>query len=325
VGLGLSLAYFGVFLAFVYGLDLEQRLDVGGDGPWRNSFLWDNVVSALLVGCFPTMTAIALKGTLRDLAELRPVLCRTAAQYDAVLADALYLDRRNRRRVCLAVIATYAAIIAAGFGSDRLGDFERSLGLMPMLWTMARITLILWLGFSAAYFSGATIRAFARLGAEQVEIDLFDLRPLAPFSRHGLRTALLWILSFSVFSLFGLTLQSGAGDLIGMSAILAFTGACLFLPVLGIRRRIRAQKSAELDRIRAALRRERGTASQAGDPVSLANRIGNLLAYERRIEQVREWPFDASTLARAGLYAALGIGSWFGAAVVERLLGLALD
>ncbi len=37
------------------------------------------------------------------------------------------------------------------------------------------------------------------------------------------------------------------------------------------------------------------------------------------------WPFDASTLLRFALYTSLGVGSWVGGALVERVLGAALD
>lgn len=40
---------------------------------------------------------------------------------------------------------------------------------------------------------------------------------------------------------------------------------------------------------------------------------------------MREWPFDAPTLARFLLYVAIPLGSWIGGALVERLLGAALD
>jgi hypothetical protein len=39
---------------------------------------------------------------------------------------------------------------------------------------------------------------------------------------------------------------------------------------------------------------------------------------------VREWPFDAPSLARFSFYLLIGLGSWLGAAAVERLLDAAL-
>ena len=60
-------------------------------------------------------------------------------------------------------------------------------------------------------------------------------------------------------------------------------------------------------------------ASEAG------GQLPGLLAYVNQIESVREWPFDAPTLTRFFLYVAIPLGSWVGGALVERLLGAALD
>jgi hypothetical protein len=48
--------------------------------------------------------------------------------------------------------------------------------------------------------------------------------------------------------------------------------------------------------------------------------IQGLLALETRIENVPEWPFDMNSFSRVILYLLLGLGSWVGAALVERLL-----
>jgi hypothetical protein len=47
-------------------------------------------------------------------------------------------------------------------------------------------------------------------------------------------------------------------------------------------------------------------ASEAG------GQLPGLLAFEKRIEFVREWPFDAPTLTRFFLYIAIPLGSWVG-------------
>jgi hypothetical protein len=54
-------------------------------------------------------------------------------------------------------------------------------------------------------------------------------------------------------------------------------------------------------------------------------RLPGLLAYEARVERVREWPFDLPVLLRFGLYVLILLGSWVAGALVERALGLALD
>ena len=54
-------------------------------------------------------------------------------------------------------------------------------------------------------------------------------------------------------------------------------------------------------------------------------RLGNLIQYQEFVKSIREWPFDVSIVVRSVLLIVLGAGSWLGGAVVERLLGLALD
>jgi hypothetical protein len=102
--------------------------------------------------------------------------------------------------------------------------------------------------------------------------------------------------------------------------------AAFLLPVRGLRRQIRARKAEELARLREDIRRNRELAAEPGTESAEAGaRLPGLLAYEKRIESVREWPFDAPTLTRFFLYVAIPLGSWVGGALVERLLGAALD
>ena len=111
--------------------------------------------------------------------------------------------------------------------------------------------------------------------------------------------------------------------------------AALLVPVQGVHHRIAEAKRAELARIRSAVRRasrarleglegpddpQRGEGQEPGDAS-----LSDLLLYEQRIVSVSTWPFDVPTLLRFGLYVALGLGSWLGAAVVERWFGALLD
>jgi hypothetical protein len=48
------------------------------------------------------------------------------------------------------------------------------------------------------------------------------------------------------------------------------------------------------------------------------------MVYEQRIEKVSTWTFNTPTVVRFVLYVSLGIGSWLGAAFVERWLGTLL-
>ena len=50
-----------------------------------------------------------------------------------------------------------------------------------------------------------------------------------------------------------------------------------------------------------------------------------LLALRQQIQAAREWPIDVPAVLRLALYVGIGLGSWVGSAVVERLLGAALE
>ncbi len=102
-------------------------------------------------------------------------------------------------------------------------------------------------------------------------------------------------------------------------AMSSFTAAAIFLYPL--HRRIRAEKQSELARIRAAIARE-SDARIAGDE-DWAPR-GDLIAYKQEIDRVSTWAFNTPTVFRFVLYVSLGVGSWLGAAFVERWLGTLL-
>jgi hypothetical protein len=101
-----------------------------------------------------------------------------------------------------------------------------------------------------------------------------------------------------------------------------FTAAAIFLiPLYPLHRRIRAAKQGELSRIRAAIRRE-NEARIAGDEDWAT--LAHLIVYKKEVEEVSAWAFNTPTVLRFALYVSLGIGSWLGAAFVERWLGTLL-
>jgi hypothetical protein len=106
-------------------------------------------------------------------------------------------------------------------------------------------------------------------------------------------------------------------------AMLGVPAAALLLPARGARDRIRAAKRGRLVALRDEIRKgERALENIGPEGDRAAVRLPALLALEARVEAVREWPFDASSLLRLSFYVSLGLGSWLGAAAVERLLEL---
>jgi hypothetical protein len=169
-------------------------------------------------------------------------------------------------------------------------------------------------------------RNFSRLGDRLDSLDLLDRSPLAPFGRRALRNVMLWMLLAAFLSLTYLG-EGWASDLmlLALLALATFTLTAFLLPLTGAHRRMRELKQAELARVRAAIREAREVALNQGSArPSSGGHLADLLSYEDRIAGVSEWPIDANTLLRLGLYLAIGLGSWVGAAVVERMLETAL-
>jgi len=109
--------------------------------------------------------------------------------------------------------------------------------------------------------------------------------------------------------------------------LLGLVTAALVTPTLGVHRNIAAAKRAELARVAEAIRTERADtlAPRRADATPEDARLGNLIQYQALVKSLREWPFDPSIVARSVLLIVLGMGSWLGGAVVERLLNLLLD
>jgi hypothetical protein len=168
-------------------------------------------------------------------------------------------------------------------------------------------------------------RCFSALGRDLPELDLLNLRALAPFARQGLRASLAAVAFVSVFA-FNL-IDPGflpAVVLIAGLALLPAAGALLG-PVFGVRARIVREKREELARVNAAIRGD--AAALAGSAIAHgpAPGLADLLAYRGFVESLPDWPFDTSMRARIGLYLAIPIGSWVGGALVERVLNAVLE
>jgi len=96
-------------------------------------------------------------------------------------------------------------------------------------------------------------------------------------------------------------------------ATFAFVG-----PLVALRHNIVLTKHAELDGLREQIRAARD------HPDVASPQLANAVAYYRLVASAREWPVDAANLLKFLGYLLLGLGSWLGGAVVERILDSAL-
>jgi hypothetical protein len=161
---------------------------------------------------------------------------------------------------------------------------------------------------------------FARIESRLGAVDLLRPEALAPFARRGLRNAFVWIGGSSIASI--IFVNQGFSWLTGL--VLMGTlglGTLAFVePVRSLHRRIHVAKQAELERVRTAIERARDALLGPGAAAGEGEHMPGLLAYEQRIASVAEWPFAAPQIARFALVVAIGLGSWLGGAVVDRLV-----
>jgi hypothetical protein len=288
---------------------------------------WFEFVHALIIGYLPASIAYSLRGARRDLHALRPALRLSDKQFrDQLLALGSFNGAHLLLLVGLFVALLQASLLIGPSPSPTWPDGRPPLGDPRMSWIMLRSGIIAALGAQLGYVDVTVARRFSKIGETWAVIDLLDLSPVAPFARRGLRSVVIWIGLTILTSLLFLVSWAQPTARVVLLLILGVAATVLLLPVLGVHRRAREAKSAELERVREALRSEREAQLAAREPGALADpRLSNLIAYERRIESARTWPFDPGTLVRFGFYVALGVGSWLGGAIVERLLGRVLE
>lgn len=168
--------------------------------------------------------------------------------------------------------------------------------------------------------STRSAQMFSEAIRNDLKIDLLRIDRLSVIGRNGARTAFIWFSVAAVICLFFV------GDNMAISTFLtmlfaAGMGFWIFMqPMMQVHQRIRAAKDAELDKLRHTISHLYEHAPTKADA---AARFHGLLLYERRIEDVREWPFDQTTALRVSAYILIPAIPWFGQAIaqyfVERL------
>ncbi len=259
-------------------------------------------------------------GQLRSLTGLSPrefdELCAPAPRYST---GRLWLFRAVSMAVGLAIIPASASNPSFFFSREAFGP--------QLFWSVGANTLLFFIIGSTAFHSFASADLPRRISSRIAELDLLDAEQRAPFGRIGLRRAFYWVGGSTVASLLALGLERPFGLFLILGGTFAIATLSFLGPTLAIRERVALAKRSELDRVRARIRQARNVVLDVaqGQDEALRQALPGLLAYEARIEAVHEWPFDLGTVLRFAALLTIAAGSWLGGALVERLLGLALD
>jgi hypothetical protein len=318
VGVGIGGALFVIFLLYtwLFGAAPGTLADVRAQHAWIAELLED-----LFFGFTLAIAAASVRGAVRDLDALLPTLEAAAADRAALRAEVL-----TYHPLPVALVATAMALF-----SGITTPLDPSLwvdGRFPgfshptAIWLAVRNFLNWWaVGFAMTLELMLAWR-FSRLGDHLTTIDLLERARLAPFARRALRNVALWMVLAAFLSL----LYAGAdlaGALLpfGLLCLTTFAAAAFLLPLWGAHRRLAACKEVELSRVRAALLSTReAVLAPAAAKDQTGGRLADLLAYEARVSEAREWPIDTSTVLRFAFYMTLGLGSWVGAGVVQHVI-----
>jgi hypothetical protein len=282
-----------------------------------------HAVIALLIGYMLTHQLRARRELERDLGAFRPLLADGAE----VSAEEIFsaVTRLPRTIVTIAGGLFGVAIIplfrgGAGFLPDQVGrEFD-------VVWSAGANFALFAIMARLAYTGLSVDTQLEERVTRKIRIDLLDPGPLAPYARRGLRSAMYWLLGSSIASLLFLRfgfLWAHVLILIGTISIGIFA---MLQSLKGVHGRLEEAKRHELAVLRREIRSARREVLDDGPGAAdAAVRLPGLLALEARTEGVNTWPFDISTFLRFSALGLLAVGSWLGGALIERLLGLAVD
>jgi hypothetical protein len=279
---------------------------------------------AVLLAFVASGTLWVRRGVLEDIERLGALAGVAPAEVaKAVRGNAK--SPRSFRAVALAVSLVIGVVIiplSSGVEFSSLAGWD-----LHHVWGVATNVAVFFLTIDGAWLAIQGWRTIERYTRVHLSIDLLDHQTLASIGRIGLRGAVLWLGGTTIAS----TLTWGMNRIAPLVVILAITltlaTVSFLLPPKIASGRLREAKRAELARVRAKIARARDAAltGAGGAAAEQAALLPGLLAYEARIEAVREWPYDTSTLVRFTLLAVIAAGSWLGGAIVERALGAVLD
>ena len=319
LGLSIAIGYLLIRCAFDGFFLATWGFPHGFNPLWRSDIWWPEIVNATLLGYIPAALVIARRGIDRDLSQLRPWLPRSDAEVDDIHAAATGPTGLAGRAFKLSGLV--GGFVLVFVDPSLPHGVEPSLTNPVFMWPILWVPVFGWFICSLIVSDLNATRAYLRVGRNLIEVDLLDVQSLSPFARRGLRSALTWVLFSVIFSLFwlGEDTASRQNPLL-LAIVLAMATAAFVLPLIGVHNNIRSVKRLELDRLRDEIRIERATVTNKLSDENASPRLANLIAYYELIHRAREWPIDAANLLRFFMYLLIGLGSWLGGAVVERLL-----
>ena len=306
--------------------ELARRAEAGALARQPEGVLRDfriAIVHVLLVGYLPAALLAVLRGGRRTVLELQEALDCTREEC-AALAASVRLDRGK-------LLGAGFVGLLFGIGIPYITPPVPDALWDPRTWSPE----VAWhriLGPTAAILAGCLFyavvsvsRRMSRLAADLTSVDLMKLRPLQPFTRHGLTNALIVLAFVSIGGLMVIT-EEGFG-LLGLFfafVTLIVSGSALLLPLRGVHSRIIETKKSELSWVNEQIGQRRRSL-RSGASSDRPGELADLAAYRDLVADVPDWPLSTSSYARFALYLLIPLLSWAAAALVERFVNVLIS
>lgn len=216
--------------------------------------------------------------------------------------------------------------LALGAAFDYLLFFSGNAALKaPLAVTLwfSLVTLLMVLTFvRGVELTRMGARATVAILDTSLVIDLLRIDELSVWGRNSARFALIWFVISAATCLLFASSEITILTVFILIGCVAMGIAAFMSLMLRIHHRIVAVKGAELERIRRDID---ALSVQCSASADAAQRLQGLLAYEKRIDDAAEWPFDQTTVVRVAASAAILTVPWFGQAlaafIVEKVGG----
>jgi hypothetical protein len=293
-------------LAGAMTLDHLPIFDPAGKVLGLSRSVWPALVLSLLI-----VVVLGTQRWVRSMDEDDAVAYRAIFHYDADNYPE-FLDSRAKIRLRNAnIIGVVVGLVLVALFSSYAEGLAHPFSAAWFVFVEVYVSLLTARG---VVLSTRSSQMFDHSIKHDLAIDLLRIDQLNVIGRNRARTAFIWFAVAATICLFFV------GDNMALSTFftLAFSagmGLWTFLrPMEGVHRRIRQAKEAELEKVRKSISTLREQASSQADA---ATRLQGLLAYEKRIEDVREWPFDQTTALRLSAYIFIPAIPWFGQAIVQ--------
>jgi hypothetical protein len=277
---------------------------LGRDVHFSVSRLVFEVSSIAFASYFMGVTVHTLKATPRDVLALAPAL---ALDEKSLAREAATITEQSSA-IHLWTLCWILTMIVLTWSASRMAIDDNALVeelFEPSIagWTYFRNLIYVFTLSQLIWVEIALARRLGKLLEEHGRVNLLDRSALQALAKRTKRSVLVWIPLVVHSSLF-----------------IVVVLAVVILPAKGIRRRYIEEKNRQLEKVRARIA-DRSAAVVDGSFTSESSGLPELVSWEQRLQQARVWPYDMTIFLRVFLYAAIGLSSWVGAALVERFIG----